>query len=424
MTDSYDVVVVGARVGGSTLASLLGRRGLKVLLIDQADFPSDTLSTHITYGDSFGVWEEIGAWPAIERIDAERLVGIDWQRQEPNASIHGRFEPVCGHGYSLCLRRLLLDAILVDTARGTPGVTVSTRTKAVEVVFEDGRAAGIRYERRGTDTQIERGLARSSVVVGADGRFSFVAEAVGSARYNVVAPIWFPFYAYLVNVEPLETPLLEIIDSEEAGGTVMLAPCDDGIWIAIIYTEQRFFDEWRRDHTRVFEERIKADLRIGPRLARARRITPVRGRGDIVNFMRIGGASGWALVGDSGQHKDPIYGQGIGDAVRSARLLADYLLRGLGGELDLDSALAEFHTYRDLDLLPNYDWMIQGQPRGWSPEEFESFLAVLGRSDELSTKFVNVFSHGVPANELFGLETRDEWREQRAAAGRGSGVRG
>ena len=140
--------------------------------------------------------------------------------------------------------------------------------------------------------------------------------------------------------------------------------------------------------------------------------------------MRIGGASGWALVGDSGQHKDPIYGQGIGDAVRSARLLADYLLRGLGGELDLDSALAEFHTYRDLDLLPNYDWMIQGQPRGWSPEEFESFLAVLGRSDELSTKFVNVFSHGVPANELFGLETRDEWREQRAAAGRGSGVRG
>jgi 2-polyprenyl-6-methoxyphenol hydroxylase-like FAD-dependent oxidoreductase len=416
VSETYDVVIVGARVGGATLASLLGRRGLEVLLVDQAEFPSDTLSTHITYGDSFGVWEEIGAWPAIERIGAKPLAGIDWQRQEPNASIQGAFGPVHGHAYSLCLRRLVLDAILVDTALETPGVTVSTRTKVVEVVFDHGRAAGIRYERRGAGTRIERGTARSSVVVGADGRFSFVADAVGSVRYNVVAPIWFPFYAYLVDVEPREMPMLEILDSDEAGGTVMLAPCDEGIWIAIVYSEQRLFDEWRRDHTRVFEERIKADPRIALRLARSRRITPVRGRGDIVNFMRAAGGPGWALVGDSGQHKDPIYGQGIGDAVRTARLLADCLLRGLGGEVELDSALAAFHAYRDLDLLPNYDWMIHGQPRGWNRAEFGAYLGALGRDEELATRFVNVFSHGVPAGEMFSIEARDQWREQRTEA--------
>jgi 2-polyprenyl-6-methoxyphenol hydroxylase-like FAD-dependent oxidoreductase len=417
MAGRYDVVIVGARVGGATLASLLGRRGLRVLLLDQAEFPSDTLSTHITYGDSFGIWEEIGAWPAIQRIGARGLVAIDWQQLEPGTSISGNFRPVNGHDYSLCLRRLVLDAILVETARETPGVTVSTRTKAVEVLRENGRAVGIRYERREGAGSLARGAAYADLVVGADGRFSLVAEAVGSRSYNVVPPIWFPFYAYMRDVEPLDPPVLEILDSEEGGGTLMFAPCDDGIWIAIIYTEQRRFEEFRRDHTRIFDERIKADPRVSGRLAGARRITPVRGRGDIENFMRVAAGRGWALVGDSGQHKDPIYGQGIGDATRTAALLAEYAARGLGGEQDFDSALAEFHAYRDYDLLPNYDWMIHGRPRGWSRQEFREYLRSLGQSEELSERFVNVFSHGVPATELFSLEARDRWREERASVG-------
>jgi flavin-dependent dehydrogenase len=41
----YDVIVVGARVAGASTAMLLARRGLKVLAVDRAAFPSDTLST-------------------------------------------------------------------------------------------------------------------------------------------------------------------------------------------------------------------------------------------------------------------------------------------------------------------------------------------------------------------------------------------
>jgi flavin-dependent dehydrogenase len=42
----YDVIIVGARVAGAPTAMLLARRGLKVLVLDRATFPSDTLSTH------------------------------------------------------------------------------------------------------------------------------------------------------------------------------------------------------------------------------------------------------------------------------------------------------------------------------------------------------------------------------------------
>jgi len=42
----YDVIVVGARCGGSPTAMLLARRGYRVLVVDRASFPSDTMSTH------------------------------------------------------------------------------------------------------------------------------------------------------------------------------------------------------------------------------------------------------------------------------------------------------------------------------------------------------------------------------------------
>ena len=50
MRDRYDVIVVGARVAGSTLAALLGDSGASVLLLDRARFPSTTPSTHFFRG--------------------------------------------------------------------------------------------------------------------------------------------------------------------------------------------------------------------------------------------------------------------------------------------------------------------------------------------------------------------------------------
>jgi flavin-dependent dehydrogenase len=46
MTPTYDAIVVGARCAGSPTAMLLARSGHRVLLVDRAAFPSDTLSTH------------------------------------------------------------------------------------------------------------------------------------------------------------------------------------------------------------------------------------------------------------------------------------------------------------------------------------------------------------------------------------------
>jgi 2-polyprenyl-6-methoxyphenol hydroxylase-like FAD-dependent oxidoreductase len=59
----YDVIVVGARVAGSTTAMLLARHGLKVLAVDRAACPSDTVSTHQVQ------------LPAIARLERWGLLG-------------------------------------------------------------------------------------------------------------------------------------------------------------------------------------------------------------------------------------------------------------------------------------------------------------------------------------------------------------
>ena len=47
--DQYDVIVVGARCAGSPTAMLLARYGHRVLVVDRATFPSDTISTHLIH---------------------------------------------------------------------------------------------------------------------------------------------------------------------------------------------------------------------------------------------------------------------------------------------------------------------------------------------------------------------------------------
>src|SRR3954471_12385321 len=56
----YDAIVVGARCAGSPTAMLLSRAGRRVLLVDRAGFPSDTLSTHYIHQSGVACLERWG----------------------------------------------------------------------------------------------------------------------------------------------------------------------------------------------------------------------------------------------------------------------------------------------------------------------------------------------------------------------------
>jgi hypothetical protein len=172
---------------------------------------------------------------------------------------------------------------------------------------------GVRGRRRGGGARVEE-CAR--VTVGADGRHSTVARAVGAAAYDVVPPLLATYYRYYRGVAPLARPALEAF-RDAAGGFAYLFPGDGGVWTLALSFPQEEFAAVRRGHERALDAQIARTPALAARLAGAARLGPARGAGDLVNFFRAPHGPGWALVGDAGYHRDPITGRGIADARRS-----------------------------------------------------------------------------------------------------------
>src|SRR6187401_1079530 len=73
MGKPYDAIVVGARCAGSPTAMLLARKGYRVLVVDRASFPSDTVSTHILHPLAV---DAISRWGLLDRLVATRCPPI------------------------------------------------------------------------------------------------------------------------------------------------------------------------------------------------------------------------------------------------------------------------------------------------------------------------------------------------------------
>ena len=65
--DMYDAIIVGARCAGSSTAMLLARQGYRVLLVDKATFPSDTMSTHLIHASGL---VHLKRWGLLDRVRA------------------------------------------------------------------------------------------------------------------------------------------------------------------------------------------------------------------------------------------------------------------------------------------------------------------------------------------------------------------
>src|SRR4029077_1887187 len=109
---SHDVVIVGARPAGAATAMLLARRGLDVLVVDRAEFGSDTISTHalmragVLQLRRWGVLDAIvdAGTPPVRRTAFHYADGTLEMSLKPAAGVDALYAP----------RRTVLDRLLVD----------------------------------------------------------------------------------------------------------------------------------------------------------------------------------------------------------------------------------------------------------------------------------------------------------------------
>ena len=148
VTDKYDAIVVGARCAGSPTAMLLARKGYRVLVVDRATFPSDTVSTHVVQPLGVGRARTVGA----ARRGWRRP---DVRRSTPTRSTSARSRSPARQARPIRRSRTARGGRCSTSCWSTPRPRPARRfAKAFtveEIVIEDGRVVGIKGRSKGGD---------------------------------------------------------------------------------------------------------------------------------------------------------------------------------------------------------------------------------------------------------------------------------
>lgn len=392
MGQEYDAIVVGARCAGSPTAMLLARGGYRVLLVDKAKFPSDTMSTHIIHPPGVAALER---WGLAERLRATGCPPFArYSLDFGEFSIAGSLRPIDGVGQSLCPRRLVLDKLLVDAAVEA-GAELREQFTVDEVIVEDGRVRGIRGHERGGPAVVEH----ARVVIGADGRHSLVAKAVAAERYHEQPPLQAGYYAYWSDL-PVDG--FEIFAPPYRGFAA--APTNDGLTMVVGGVPQAEFPTFKKDVEGNFMAMLELSPQFAERVRAATRETRFVGTADLPNFFRVPYGEGWALVGDAGYHKDPITAQGISDAFRDAQALADALDDTFTERSPFADAMARYQQARDAAVLALFDFTCEFATLAPPPPEMQGLFAAMHGNEDAMDGFVSVIAGTVPVPEFFSPE--------------------
>jgi prolycopene isomerase len=99
MNQNYDVIVVGAGIGGAVCAALLAHRGLSTLLVDKNSIPGGKAMTVASDGYRYEFWPVAGG-PAIgsvfEQVSAELGVEAEVEMLTPSDAIHTLYRDASG----------------------------------------------------------------------------------------------------------------------------------------------------------------------------------------------------------------------------------------------------------------------------------------------------------------------------------------
>jgi flavin-dependent dehydrogenase len=394
MSQAYDAIVVGARCAGSPTAMLLARRGHRVLLVDRATFPSDTISTHLVHPPGVA---SLRRWGLLDAVVATGSPAIDTY-----AFDFGPFTISGAPGtdeapVAYAPRRTLLDKLLVDAA-SEAGAEVREQFTVEGLVERDGCVAGIRGHGKGGKTITE--LAR--LVIGADGRYSLVADAVGAAEYNEKPQLQVSYYTYWSGL-----PMRGRFETTLRPGLGYAAwPTNDGLTLVIAGRSIDAFDAVRKDIEGAYLETLEIAPAFAERVRGARREERFAGTA-VRGYLRKPFGPGWALVGDAGYNKDFITAQGIHDAFRDAELCAGALDEALEGGRSLEATLGEYQARRDEQVLPMYELTAGLAALAPPPPEQQELLSAVSRSQEAMDGFARVTAGVTSPAEFFSNENAE-----------------
>jgi menaquinone-9 beta-reductase len=293
----YDVVIVGGSLAGSTAATLYGRAGLRVAVVEKHTDPRafKTTCNHFILASAVPTLQRLGLSDKIKEAGGV-LNSIDvWSR-------YGWIRPVppADHAYPATgfnLTRERLDPMVREQAAATDGVDLMLGHTATGLEWDRGRVSGVHLrDHHGAERTISGRL-----VVAADGRYSKLA-GMADIRTRTRPHERFYCWAYFRGVDLDTTASSQMWFLEP--DVVYTFGNEDGLTVLTVLAGKHRLPEFKADLEGTFMRSFEG-LPYGPRLDGAERVSKIMGKLDLTNVRRRPAAKGMALVGDAALASDP-----------------------------------------------------------------------------------------------------------------------
>jgi len=311
---TFDLIIVGAGPAGSAAALYAHRAGLRALLLEKEQFPRDKICGDAISGKSMTILNELNLLDELQHqpcalVDSitfgspdHRQVNIPFHRQENSNLPTG-----------LVVRRQVFDHFLFSKAAQVTD-EVYENCQVTDLIVENDQVCGVR-----TKTNDNRDLQfRGRLILGADGFKSIVARKTNLYRHDpehwVVA-----LRQYYQDVEGLDHQIeLHYVD-EVQPGYLWLFPLDDGKANVGIGMHHNSMRKRKIDLKKAMANALRQPP-FAERFGKAKALEEPKGWNlPVGSIKRKSYGNGFMLLGDAAGLIDPFTGEGIGNALYSAR---------------------------------------------------------------------------------------------------------
>jgi 2-polyprenyl-6-methoxyphenol hydroxylase-like FAD-dependent oxidoreductase len=169
----FDVVIVGAGIGGAVLALDLGHRGWRVALAERETVPPRIVRPEILWGATLRALEPYGLAEAIRQNASVQIEEIAFGPEKPWLRITHDDLTAAG-AVAFSTNPSMTRAIIADAAVATGNVAIHRGVTVEALLSNDGRVTGVQGRH-----EDERVVLDARLVVGDDGGNSIVRQHLG-----------------------------------------------------------------------------------------------------------------------------------------------------------------------------------------------------------------------------------------------------
>jgi len=322
----FDVVVMGGGPAGAVVATICQKYGHRCLILEASKFPryhiGESLIPH-----TYRIFDRLGLLPRMRESHfpvkhSVRFVGPSGQEADPFYFS----ETIEGEGaHTWQVERGEFDQICLDNAQEA-GVEVRMEAGVSEVLFENGKASGVRVRsHHGSPYEV---CAR--VVVDATGRTALIGKQLGLKQPVPgleKASIW-AYYKGGKRYPGKDAGETTIFMIPQQGWFWYIPMPDDIVSVGIVASPDYLFDQ-EDAFEPVFLREVEKCEPLQERLSEASLNSPVRGLRKLAYRNQKVTGDGWVAIGDAAAFLDPIYSSGLFLALASGELAADCIHEGL-----------------------------------------------------------------------------------------------